>query len=73
MTRPEYAAALKAFEKNYLEKVSNATKAGKWEAFDKSYKQAVIGCNACHAATGHSYIRYKLPLTPPKLLDLSVN
>ena len=72
-TRPEHAAALKAFEKNYLDKVSDTAKAGKWEEFDKSYQQAVIGCNACHTATGHSFIRYKLPSTPPKLLDLSAD
>ena len=71
-TRPERAAALKAFEDSYLSKVEESVKAKEWKKFDTSYKKAVVGCNACHSASGHGYIRYKIPSTPPQLLDLSV-
>ena len=70
-TRPKHAPALKAFEDTYLSKVEESVKAKKWKSFDTAYQQAVVGCNACHTASGHSYIRYKLPVTPPRLLDLS--
>ena len=70
-TRPEYVQALKAFEDTYLNKVEESVQSKKWKDFDVAYKKAVVGCNACHTTSGHAYIRYKLPDTPPRLLDLS--
>jgi len=67
---PAHAPALKAFENTYLSKVEESVKAKEWKYFDAAYKKAVVGCNACHTASGHSYIKYKLPATPPRLLDL---
>ncbi len=69
-TRPRYAAQLKAFEEDYLEKVEKAAEAKDWKRFEKAYAAATKACNRCHVDTGHGYIRYKLPDTPPKLLDL---
>ena len=69
-TRPKHAPALKTFEETYLSKVEKSAQAEKWKDFDTAYKKAVAGCNACHAASGHGYIRYKLPATPPRLLNL---
>ena len=69
-TRPAYAPALKSFEDTYLSKIEESVKAKEWKRFGIAYKKAVVGCNTCHTATGHEYIRYKLPATPPKLLDL---
>ena len=71
-TRPKHTPALKSFEESYLSKVEESAKAKEWKSFDAAYKKAVVGCNVCHAASGHGYIRYKLPATSPKLLDLSV-
>ena len=71
-TRPAHASALKAFEDTYLSKVEENVKTKEWKHFDNAYKKAVIGCNACHTKSGHAYIRYELPMTPPKMLDLSV-
>jgi len=70
-TRPIHAPALKAFEDTYLNKVEESIKAKGWKKFDTAYREAIVGCNACHGASGHGYIRYKLPTTPPRLLDLS--
>jgi len=70
-TRPANASALKTFEDTYLSKVEESVKAKEWKKFDTAYKKAVVGCNACHSTLGHGYIRYKLPATPPRLLDLS--
>ena len=71
-TRPEYAQALKAFEENYLNQVIEQTKSKNWNGFQKVYQKAITGCNACHAGTGHGYIRYRLPVTPPALPVLSL-
>ena len=70
-TRPDYAPALKTFEKRYLSNVLESAKAREWKSFDTAYKNAVTACNTCHAVNGHSYIKYKLPSTPPLFLDLS--
>jgi hypothetical protein len=71
-TRPEHATALKAFEENYLNKVTEAVKTKEWQTFDTAYKRAVVGCNNCHVNSGHGYIRYKLPATPPALLSMAI-
>ena len=71
-TRPEYAKALKAFEDTYLTQVTEQAKSKNWDGFKTTYQKAVIGCNACHTATGHGYIRYRLPENPPALLSLSL-
>jgi hypothetical protein len=68
VTRPGHAAELKAFEHTYLDKVIDAAKAKDWNKFVTTYAEAVDGCNACHLGTGHSYIRYRLPATPPPSL-----
>jgi len=69
-TRVEHAKALKAFEDKYLSKLINSTKSKNWDAFKTNYEKATIGCNACHVSSGHGYIKYKLPDTPPKFLSL---
>jgi SpoVK/Ycf46/Vps4 family AAA+-type ATPase len=69
-TRPKYKKALKDFEDSYLSNLIKTVKAKNWEAFKTSYKKATKGCNACHVSSGHGYIKYKLPNTPPKFLSL---
>ena len=69
-TRPVHAQALKAFEDTFLSKVEESVKTNKWKHFDTAYRKAVVGCNACQASSGHGYIRYKLPSTPPQFLNL---
>jgi len=65
VTRPKYAEKLKVFEHQYLDELNEAIQSKEWTKFAKKYTQAVNGCNACHAETGHPYIRYKLPKNPP--------
>ena len=69
-TRPRYAAKLKAFEEAHLKTLEKAIEAKAFKAFDAAYAQAVKACNRCHEETGHGYIRYRLPDTPPPYLDL---
>lgn len=64
-TRPGRAAALKAFESSSLDKLDAAIKAKNWKEFDGAFKQAVAGCNGCHAANGFPYIKYQLPKVSP--------
>ena len=65
VTRPNNAAALKGFEHTYLDPLMADAKAKNWNAFAKDYAAAVEGCNACHAGTGHPYIKYRLPEKAP--------
>lgn len=72
-TRPNMAKALKGFEEAYLTPLKQAIENRDWDAFQQAYNNAIKGCNACHAGTGHPYIKYVLPDTPPPLLDLSAS
>lgn len=64
-TRPGHAAMLKAFESANLEKLDTAIKAKNWKEFTGAFKEAVAGCNGCHAASGYPYIKYQLPKSSP--------
>ncbi len=68
-TRPNITPMLESFEEIYLDPLDKAIDAKDWDAFKTAY--AVEGCNNCHTATGHPYIKYVLPTTPPNLLALS--
>jgi cytochrome c553 len=56
---------LKAFESSSLDKLDAAIKAKNWKEFDGAFKQAVAGCNGCHAANGYTFIKYELPKASP--------
>ena len=71
-TRPKYTKQLKAFEENYLEPLNQAIKSKDWDNFSEKYTQTTQGCNACHVETGHPYIQYKLPKTPPLIPSMEL-
>lgn len=50
VTRPQYADALKAFEKGYLDPLTTAIKNKDKAGFEAAYDKAIQGCNACHAS-----------------------
>lgn len=64
ITRPQYAPSLKAFEDAYLNPLQAKIIQKDLNAFNPLYENAVEGCNGCHAATGHSFIHFKLPPSP---------
>ncbi len=64
-TRPGRAPMLKAFESAHLDKLDAAIKAKNWKEFDGAFKQAVEGCNGCHASNGFPFIKYQLPKASP--------
>ncbi len=66
ITRPGHAEELKAFEHAYLDPIQAAIKAKDWNAFTARYAAAIEGCNACHAGTGHAFIKYRLPTHAPE-------
>jgi hypothetical protein len=66
-TRPSKASMLKSFEDAYLAPLEKAIEQKDWNAFQVAYNNAIKGCNSCHVATGHGYIEYTLPPTPPPL------
>jgi hypothetical protein len=72
-TRPSKAAMLKAFEEKYLDPLEKAIEAKDWNAFEKAYNDGIEGCNNCHAATRHPYIKYVLPTTPPDMPETATS
>jgi len=70
ITRPKYKDALKKFENDYLKRLLSTIKAQNWKNFITIYELTTKACNSCHIKTGHPYIQYKLPKTPPLFLDL---
>jgi len=63
-TRPKHAPLLAAFEHSYLDPLEQAIENKDWGEFKKSYDEAITGCNDCHRATGHGYVKYRLPERP---------
>lgn len=69
ITRPNRKDALVSFEENFVGDKDNpapgtlydAINKKNFKAFKRSFKSAIDGCNACHASTGHGFIKYKLP------------
>jgi hypothetical protein len=64
-TRPARAPMLKAFESSNLDKLAETIKAKDLKKFDGAFKEAVEGCNGCHAANGFGFIKYQLPKSSP--------
>ncbi len=65
-TRPGNADMLSSFEHSYLDPLAEAIEAKDKVAFDSAYSEAIEGCNSCHVATGHPYVRFQMPLTSPE-------
>ncbi|MFQ5996321.1 MAG: hypothetical protein ACE5KP_01680 [Dehalococcoidales bacterium] len=64
-TRPGKADMLSSFEHSYLDPLAKTIEAKDKAGFDTAYTQAIDGCNACHVATGHAYVRFQMPQTSP--------
>jgi len=64
-TRPGHAPALKHFEEDALKPLITAAKDKEWNRFTVDYAKATRACNACHDATGYSFIQYRLPEHAP--------
>lgn len=44
-----------------VEALEKAVEAGVWTRFEADYDALVTGCNSCHAASGHGFIRIQRP------------
>jgi cytochrome c553 len=66
ITRPSKADMLKSFEHSYLDPLAKAIEGKDKAAFDAAYSRAIKGCNGCHQATGHPYVRVQMPQTSPE-------
>ena len=60
----DVSVMLKALADNQLESVDRSLEAG-GDAFEDAYRTTVSGCNACHVASQHSFIRISVPTAPP--------
>jgi len=68
ITRPEYKQQLEDFEHESFAKLYKAIKNKNFIEFKKQYTNTIKACNNCHVKNNHSFIRYKLPSTPPDFL-----
>lgn len=70
-TRPARADALRGLEQGALKPLAQDIVNQDLRKFNTDFTTAVAFCNACHQATGFSYIVYKLPDQPevPTKLD----
>jgi len=73
ITRPGNAPLLKSFEHGYLDRLSKDIQAKDKTAFDADYSSAIKGCNTCHKATGHPYVRVQEPPTSPEAFILALS
>jgi hypothetical protein len=64
-TRPGRAKMLKAFESDNLDKLAETIKGKDLKKFNGAFKNAVEGCNGCHAASDFEFIKYELPKVSP--------
>lgn len=73
LTRPNRAEMLKAFEKTYLDPLGESIEKKDLKQFNQRFSDAVTGCNACHTALGHSFIKFQLPMGQGRsMLDVNV-
>jgi len=71
-TRSQFASGLKNFEGTYIPALNQAIADEDGSAFDTAYSTAISGCNACHVANGHPFVRVIQPTRNPEpLLDLA--
>jgi cytochrome c553 len=63
-TRPEKAAALKAFEKSSLGPLAKDIENQDQPAFKKDFQTMITACNGCHKANGMGFVVYQLPAQP---------
>lgn len=69
-TAPALAEALTSFEDSYLTPLGNTIQAKDFKAFQQAFNDGVKGCNGCHVAQGHPYIKYVLPKQPTSPLSM---
>ncbi len=74
ITHPDKATMLSTFEHSYLDPLNEAIKAKNTGAFDTAYTGAINGCNGCHQATGHPYVRvHRTRISPEPFLKLEAS
>lgn len=68
--RPKYREQLEGFEKIELAGVIAAIKKREWDGFERAFAAATDRANELHVETSHPFIRWVLPVEPPKGLEL---
>jgi len=65
-TRPGKADLLKGFEHQFLDQLAEDILGKDKKAFNGHYQDAIVGCNSCHVATGHGYVKVRIPNSTPE-------
>lgn len=63
--RPKYAEQVAEFDRDHLEAVYQSLMSKDSKAFDAAFTRAVERANFYHVDTGHPYIDWQAPETPP--------
>jgi hypothetical protein len=71
ITRPKRKAGLDSFTSDTLAALNKDIAAKDSEAFKTDWSAEVDACNRCHDAEGFSYIKWKLPSSPPEGWEFS--
>jgi hypothetical protein len=64
--RPKYAEQVAEFDRAELEAVYQALLSRDRPAFDAAFEKAVLRSDFYHVDTGHPYIRWRAPASPPE-------
>ncbi len=73
IVRPKYTEGIAEFEAAYMEPLAAAIAAEDWSTFEGAYRRAMDGSDRYHDKFAKPFIRFRLPLTPPPLLELDPN
>ena len=70
VTQPKYAQYMQPFVNNDINKLRLAITAQDWPGFQQVYHQSIRNANDYHKAAGKALIIWKLPTTPPPVMEM---
>lgn len=69
--RPKYTEDMDKFITEELAAVSKCIEAEDWEGFESTFNEMVNSANAYHEVYDKSFLRWKIPDSPPPDLDMT--
>jgi uncharacterized membrane protein len=65
ITKPDEYPMWSGFYESSIEPINKAIMAKDFAAFEKTYAEAITGCNTCHAGMGYAFIQVHRLKAPP--------
>jgi len=69
--RPKYAENMDVFINNQVAAVRKAIEDQDWDGFEDAFAEMVESANAYHDVYDKSYLRWRIPASPPPDLDMT--